>query len=183
MPLMAVFITQNIIGATLATVGIAVAIYAVTKSLIQVPLAKRLDSQAGEKDDFFIIFLGGIIGAIYSFGFLFTHQITQLYILEIISGLGDACTMAAYYAIFSHHIDKNSEGFEWSLFSVGGLGLSSALGGVVGGFVSQRFGFPTVFIAAGLLNIVGVFILILLYPYIKILRKSRHYKTIVHEKT
>ena len=182
MPLQAVFITQNIIGATLATVGIAVAIYSVTKSFIQVPLAKRLDSQAGEKDDFFIIFLGGIIGAIYSFGFIFIHQITQLYLLEIISGVGDACTMAAYYAIFSHHIDKNSEGFEWSLLSVGGLTMSTAVGGIIGGFVSQRFGFPTVFIGAGILNIIGLFVLILLYPYVKILRKSKHHKTIVHEK-
>ena len=54
MPLIAVFITRHIIGATLATVGISVAVYSITKSLIQVPLAKRLDSQAGEKDDFLL---------------------------------------------------------------------------------------------------------------------------------
>ena len=105
-----------------------------------------------------------------------------MYTLEVLTGIGDACTMAAYYAIFSHHIDRNSEGFEWSLLSVGGLTISTAVGGVIGGFVSQRFGFSTVFIGAGLLNIIGVLLLVLLYPYIKILRKSRHYKTIVHEK-
>jgi len=182
MPLMAVFITQHIIGASLATVGVAVAVYSIIKSFIQVPLAKRLDSQAGEKDDFFVILTGGVIGIVYSFGFLLIHYVGQLYVLEIVSGIGDACTMAAYYAIFSHHIDKNSEGFEWSLLSVGGLTVSTALGGVVGGFASQRFGFPVVFISAGFLNILGVFILVILYPYIKILRQSRHYKTVTDEK-
>ena len=98
--------------------------------------------------------------------------------MEILSGLGDACTFAAYYAIFSHHIDKNSEGFEWSLLSVGGLTVSTAIGGIIGGFVSQKFGFSAVFVCAGVLNIIGLFFLTLLYPYIKILRKSRHYKTV-----
>jgi MFS family permease len=182
MPIIAIFITQNIVGATVATVGISAGIYSIVKSIFQIILARRLDAEQGEKDDFFAILVGGLIGVFYSFGFLYVSRVWQLQTLEVIAGIGDACLMAAYYAIFSHHIDKNSQGFEWSLFSVGGLTISTALGGIIGGLVSQTFGFPAVFISAGILNIIGVFIIILLYPHIKILRKSHHYKTVIYEK-
>ena len=46
-PLLAVFITENIVGASLTTVGFAIAIYSIVKSIIQLPLAKRIDSKIG----------------------------------------------------------------------------------------------------------------------------------------
>lgn len=182
MPILGIFVTEHIIGATIATVGIAIAIYSIIKSVVQVPLAKWLDSQAGERTDFFAILFGAITGILYSFGFLFVHKVSDLYILQIIAGLGDACTMAAYYAIFSHHIDKNSEGFEWSLLSVGGLTVSTAVGGLIGGLIAEKYGFSTIFILSGILNIIAAALILSLYPYIKILRRSHHYKTIIHEK-
>ena len=63
------------------------------------------------------------------------HNVWELNLIQIFAGVGDACLMAAYYAIFSHHIDKNSEGFEWSLFNVGGLTIAMAIGGILGGLI------------------------------------------------
>ena len=180
MPIIAVFITTNIIGATLATVGISIAVYNIVKSFIQIPVAKRLDRKAGEEDDFLVIFIGALLGILYSFGYLVIHSTWQLYFLEVLSGIADACMMASYYAIFSHHIDKNSEGFEWSLFSVG-VGASTGIGGIIGGFIAENYGFTSLFVGAGILNIAGLFLLIGLYPSIKVLRKSHHYKTISHK--
>jgi MFS family permease len=181
LPVIAVFITKTIFGATLATVGISLGIYQIVKALIQIPLAKKLDARAGEEDDYIVIFIGAIIGIIYSFSYLLIRHTAQLYFLEILSGIGDACLMSAYYAIFSHHIDRDSEGFEWSLFSVG-IGISAGLGGVIGGFVAQHFGFTFLFVGSGILNIAAAFLLVGLYPSIQILRKAKHYKTITHHK-
>ncbi len=182
MPLLAVYVTGHILNATLTTVGIAVAICAIVKSVLQINIASWLDSQAGEKSDFFILLFGSILAIIYTFSFLFISEVWHLYVLQILTGIGDACLMASYYAIFSHHIDKNSQGFEWSLLSVGGLTISAAIGGALGGFVADNYGFRTVFILAGILNAVAAFFLITLYPYVKVFRTSEHYKTIVHER-
>ena len=181
MPFLAIFVTKNIAGATLATVGLLLALAAITKSIIQLPLAKWLDSRAGEKDDYYVILFGTSLVTIYLFGFLFVHSVGGLALLQIIVGVGDAMIFSAYYAVFSHHIDKDSEGFEWSMLSVGGLTISVAIGTFLGGVVAGKFGFETLFISAGLINTTAIIFLLLLYPHMNIMRKSHHYKTVVHQ--
>lgn len=173
-PLLAVFITENIVGASLATVGFAIAIYSIAKSVIQLPLARRIDSKIGEKDGFHVMIIGAIIGIIYTFGYLFIKTPLHFYILSAFGGVGGACLMAAYYGIFSHHVDKKSQGFEWSLFSVGGLTISTALGAAIGGVYTDMFGFSTTFITAGILNVVATIILLSLYPYLDGVKKSHN---------
>ena len=179
-PLLAVFITENIVGASLTTVGFAIAIYSIVKSIIQLPLAKRIDSKIGEKDDFHIMLIGAIIGIIYTFGYLFIKTPLHFYILAAFGGVGGACLMAAYYGIFSHHIDKKNQGFEWSLFSVGGLTISMAVGGALGGIFADAYGFHALFKTAGALNIVAAILLLFLYPYLNGVREKRKRKHFRH---
>lgn len=166
-PVFAVFITQTIVGATLATVGFSLAIYSFTKSVIQIPLAKFLDRTSGEMDEFYAMIIGSITGVLYMFGLVLTNQVWQLYMLAVLSGAADACLMAAYYAVFSHHIDKKSQGFEWSLLSVIGLSASVAIGGALGGLLADQVGFQRLFLIAGMISLVATLLLILLYPHIK----------------
>lgn len=166
LPIIAVFITNTIAGATLATVGFSVVFYAVAKSVVQVPLASFIDKKKGEKDDFFVLFLGAIIGIFYAFGFLLIKESWHLFLLEAWGGVGAAFLMAAYYGIFARHVDKGNEGFEWSLFSVGALTVSAAFGGALGGVFADSFGFPALFVTAGISNTIATVLLLLLYPYL-----------------
>lgn len=179
--LLAVFIGNHIAGATLATVGFSIALWGVMKAAVQIPIARWLDHRQGESSDFYVILIGVLGAVVYSFAFLFITQVVQLYALMILIGIVDAFIMGAYYAIFSHHIDKNSQGFEWSLFSVGGVTISTAIWGCVGGWAAQQYGFSALFITAGILNIIATLLLILLYPQMKILRKPSHHKSVIVE--
>lgn len=172
-PIFSVYIINHIVGATLATIGIMSVFYSVVRSVLQIPIARHLDQQVGEKDDFKVIFAGIFIASICSFSLLLIQQIWQLGLIQILWGVADACTMAAYYSIFSHHIDQKSAAFEWSLYSVGGITIATSLGGLVGGFTAQYFGFPVIFIAAGLLNICGLILLGILYPQMKVMRQKK----------
>lgn len=165
-PLYAIFVTGSIIGATLKTVGFAVALYAIMKSLFQIPIAKRIDKREGEKDDFLVMLAGSVIGVIYPLSLLFIKFPWQLYVVEMINGIGGACLMAAYYAIFSRHIDKGSEGFEWSLFSVFGLTASAAIGGALGGIIADAVGLKSTFIIAAIFNFLATLVLVCLYPHL-----------------
>lgn len=171
-PILAVFIAGSIAGATLKTVGFSFGLYAIAKSILQVPLARRIDAQKGERDDFYVMVTGSLLTVLYTFGFIFIHTQLQLYILSIIGGIGAAFLMAAYYGIFARHADKGSEGFEWSLFSVGGLTISSAIGAVIGGIFADSFGFNTLFITAGILSVAATVMLLALYPYLDGFRKK-----------
>jgi len=172
-PLFSVFVIRNVAGATLAIIGITSALYSITKSFLQIPIARYLDAHVGEKDDFFVLFIGIVIASVCSFALLFVAQIWQLGGVQILWGVADACTMAAYFAIFSHHIDQRSAAFEWSLYSVGGITISIALGGLVGGFVAESFGFSILFAAAGFMNLGALFVLGAIYPYINPMRSPK----------
>lgn len=163
-PIFAVFITNSIENATLRTVGFAIALYGIAKSLLQIPLARYLDKNKGERDDFHALVVGASVAVIYPLLLIFISQRWHLYSLEILAGLGDASLMAAYYSLFSRHIDKGSEGFEWSLFSVGGLTVSSSIGVAVGGVLGDIFGFHLLFLISSLVNFFVLFVLLFLYP-------------------
>ena len=172
LPIIAVFITKNIAGATLATVGFSVVFYAVAKAIVQVPLAKTIDQKKGERDDFIVLFLGAVIGVVYAYGFLLIKEPWHPYALEAWGGVGAAFLMAAYYGIFARHVDKGNEGFEWSLFSVGALTVSAAIGGALGGMYADAYGFRALFITAGIANTAATGLLLLLYPYLDGVRKK-----------
>ena len=175
-PIIAIYLTQNILGVTLTVLGISIAIYSISRSIFQIPIAKRLDRKKGERDDFYVMLAGIILAAGYCVGFMMIRSVFHLYILEIFTGIADACVMASFYAIFSHHIDRESQGFEWSLFSVGGVTISSAIGGGFGGWIAFHYGFTVVFSLAAAFNIIAALILILLFPYVKNFRLADHYK-------
>ena len=172
LPIIAVFITKNIAGATLATVGFSVVFYAVAKAIVQVPLAKTIDQKKGERDGFIVLFLGAVIGVVYAYGFLLIKEPWHPYALEAWGGVGAAFLMAAYYGIFARHVDKGNEGFEWSLFSVGALTVSAAIGGALGGMYADAYGFRALFITAGIANTAATGLLLLLYPYLDGVRKK-----------
>ena len=176
MPIIAIYITQHIVGATLAVVGISLAIYSIVKAIFQIPIARRLDIVRGERDDFYVLLFGILMAIIYCLGFLFLKDVWHLYVLDIFTGVADACIMAAYYAIFSHHIDKDSQGFEWSLFSVGGMTISASIGALIGGYIAYEFGFSAVFILAATFNTLAALMLLILFPYVKNFRHAGDYK-------
>ncbi len=176
LPIIAVYITNNIIGGTLIVVGISTAIYSISKSIIQVLIAKNLDKNKREIADFVFLMIGIFLAVLYSLGYLLIKDYIHLYFLQIIVGVADACIMASYYAIFSHHIDKDSQGFEWSLFSTVGLTLSTALGGIFSGYIASRYGFSLLFVMSAVLNIIAAILLLILFPYVKNFRKDIYYK-------
>jgi len=172
-PFFAVFVVQSITGATMKTVGFTLAIIAITKSVIQVPLARRIDKRAGEKDDFYFLVAGSVPHVLYPVGLIFATASWHLYALAVLSGAGIAFFMAAYYSMFSHHIDRGSEGFEWSLFSVWGLTISMAIGGIVGGVLADAVGFRWTFVVMAAFNLIASGLLLLLYPLLDDFKKKK----------
>lgn len=90
----------------------------------------------------------------------YINTVSQLYILQGLLGLSAAIAYPGWYSIFTKHIDKNKEAFEWSLYDVllaMGMTLASALGGIM----AQRFGFSVIFTISAISTILGAFLLLL----------------------
>lgn len=153
-PVFAIFVTKQIEGGTLAVVGFAAAIVQIFKSGLQIPIAKYLDKNHGEYDDFYSMILGTFLIALVPFLYLFATKTSHVYMIQAIYGIGAAFAVPPWYAIFTRHVDKMQENVEWSLESIAigiGAGGSAALGGVL----ATRFGFQFIFLFGGILAIFG----------------------------
>ncbi len=161
-PIFAVFITNQIAGATIATVGFAATISLLVRALLQMPIARYIDRHKGEKDDFMFMVAGSTLISIVPFAYFFVSTPLHLYLAQIILGIGGALANPGWYAIFTRHIDKNKEGTEWTLENVG-IGLAAAGTAAVGGLLAQNFGFHNLFLIVGIVSFLGLVIQISLY--------------------
>lgn len=165
-PLFAVFILGNITGSAVTVVGFAVAIYWICKSLLQIPIARRLDRISGEMDDHNSMLAGACIFTLATFLFYFSRQVWHIYALQVLMAVGDALFVPPFFAIFSRHLDREHIGFEWSLFSSFSVGAGSALGGIFSGVLASIAGIRVMFLINGTLMLIGFIILWFLRPYI-----------------
>lgn len=165
-PIFAVFITQQIAGGTVAVVGFAITVYWTTKSILQLFVARFIDKNHGEIDDFYFFIAGGFLNAIFVSLYYFAASVWHIYTLHFLIAVADAMLVPPFYAIFTRHIDKGREGLEWSLYSSFALGAGSALGGAAGGILATLVGFRIVFPLVGFLTLIATIILLFLRPYI-----------------
>ena len=153
-PVFAIFVTQQITGGSLEVIGFAAAIFQIFKSGLQIPIARYLDKNHGEYDDFYSMIFGTALVVLVPFAYIFASTANHIYVIQAIYGIGAAFTIPPWYAIFSRHLDKMQENVEWSMDSIA-IGIGAAGAAAVGGILAQKFGFQFVFIAGGILAVFG----------------------------
>lgn len=161
-PIFAVFVVDKIQGGSLAVIGFAAAIFQIFKSSFQIPIARYLDKNHGEKDDFYSLIIGSFLIAAIPFFYIFAETKSHLFIIQAVYGLGAAFAIPPWYAIFTRHIDKMHENTEWALESVS-IGLGAASAAALGGILAEKFGFTAVFVIAGVMATIGAITLIKIY--------------------
>lgn len=158
-PIFSVYIIKQINGATVATAGIAAAIYWLVRSSLQIPISNYLDKTPGENDDFRALIAGLFLSAISAFSFVAINQIWQLYLVQAVHGVAFALYIPSWLAIFSRHLDKNRTSFDWALDNMS-VGFGVAATGFIGGVVANIFGFKTLFMGGAVLSLMAAFILL-----------------------
>ena len=153
-PIFAVFVTKQIPDGSLQVIGFAAALTQIFKVTLQIPIARYLDRNHGEYDDFYSMIFGSFLISIVPFLYLFAATPAHVYIFSAIYGIGLAFLVPPWYAIFSRHLDKMKENVEWSMDSVA-IGIASAGTAALGGVLATRLGFQAVFILGGSLAILG----------------------------
>src|SRR3989339_667056 len=161
-----ILIAENVPGGTIEAAGIAVAIYAVSKSVFEVPVGIFIDKKKGERDDLTASFLGTLLQGVAYFLMIFITNIWQLYLLQAVMGFASAVAFPGWYAIFSRHVDDNKQGFEWSLYDVL-IGFGYAGAAAISGFIAVMWGFKTIFIVVAIFTCIGAFLLPIIFPQMK----------------
>ena len=161
-PVFAIFITGQIADGSAEVVGFAAAITQVVKVSLQIPVARWLDRNHGEYDDFWSMAIGSFVAASTPFLYLFAERSFHLYLIQAWLGIGLALAVPPWYAIFTRHIDKLQENIEWSMESVA-IGISGAGAAALSGIIVNRAGFEFAFVLGGLIATLGAAVAVKIY--------------------
>lgn len=160
-PIAAVFITTQIVGATIATVGFATTVFWVVKSAFQIPVASYVDAKRGERDDYQLMIIGAVMMAVVPLlYYLFAREVWHVFALEVLNGIAYALHIPTWLAIFTRHIDKHKESSEWTLHS-NVIGLGFAASAAIGGVLAERFGFRVLFLLVSAFMFLGAVLLLM----------------------
>lgn len=172
-PIFAIFVKEKTAEASsLLIIGVAVGVYWLVKSLLQIPVATFIDKTKGERDDFIVLFLGVLLAGVAAFSFLFVTNAGGIILVSALQGVAFGLYVPALSAMFSRHVDKKHRALEWSLDSTS-IGIISAFTAFFGGTIAQLFGFDTIFVIVGFLGLLNAFLLLFLPQYMFPPKKSR----------
>lgn len=166
-PIFAIFLVQNIKGADVSTAGIAAAIYWILKSILQIPISIYLDRNKGEGDDFKALITGILVASLVPIGYLLSSKVWHIFLIQTFFACAMSLVVPSWYAIYTRHIDKGKESFEWALDSTS-LGIAAGITGAIGGLLAKYFGFSVVFLIVSFLTLIGAINLLLAKKYLYI---------------
>lgn len=161
-PIFAVFLFDKVVGGTLVVIGIAEAVYLITKSLIQVPVGILIDKTKGQKIDFWFLFLGSLLMSLSLFAYIWVSVPWHIYLIAFIYGIGGALSYPAWTGLFTRNMVENKESFAWS-FSTTFIELGRAGAAVLGAVIGEMLGFNSLFVVVGGLSLLGTFLLFIFF--------------------
>ena len=171
-PIFAVFITEQIVGANIETVGTAVAIYWIVRSLTTIPLARWMDKHDGEKDEFLFMFWGALLMSLTLMSLVFATLPWHVYLIQVLFGVFNSMAIPGWRILFTNHLDRGKTGFEWGVWDVA-VALGTGVSAYIGSYIADIFGFNTLFIIVGSIGILGSFLLIPIYRHTTPMRHLR----------
>lgn len=171
-PIFAIFLKDNLIGGSITAAGIAATIFLLAKALLQIPIGRWTDKEKRSKRELYTMFWGSILISLVPIIYFFSETIYHVYIAQIIYGVGSAMACPGWYVLFTRFIDRNREGYEWSMYDTT-IALGAAATAAIGGFIAERLGFDTLFIIVAIMSFAGSMSLVILFKQEIIKKKSK----------
>lgn len=157
-PIMSIFIKDSLLGGEIYAAGFASMLFLFTKSILQLPFSKYVDKY-DHRIEWLIV--GTACIAIVPFFYMYATRVEHIYIAQVLYGIGSGLAYPTWLGLWSTHLDKHHESYEWSLYStITGLGTAAAA--AIGAGLVEFLGFKPMFFVVGILSLVGCFILFFL---------------------
>ena len=157
-PILAIFFKEDLAGGTIIAAGVASTVFMVVKCLIQLPFSRFVDRQKYDQRFFWLV-IGSLLISIVPFLYIFAKDIYAIYIAQVVYGIGSGLAYPTWVELWTTHLDRRHESFEWSMYS-SSVGLGTAAAAVIGAVIAQYFGFTATFIGVGVLSLGGCFTLL-----------------------
>jgi len=165
-PIFAIYIVDNVTGGSILAVGIAATIYELTKAIVQIPVSKYTDKDEGNAREFNMLVLGSVVIAVVPLFYLAINDVSQLFLVQLILGVGNGFCYPGWMAIFTKFADKGCEGYCWSLYNTYTT-ISIAVVAITGAYIADNFGFQTVFHFMFFFSFLSTLLILKMHRYIQ----------------
>lgn len=154
-PIFAIYINRYTVD--LAVISLVSSVFLASTAIFLAILA-RVGARMRNHSKYLII--GFLLRTLGWFSFLFVTDISQIILLQVLLGLGEAVGSTFFDVILAEHLDKGKyveDYATWKLIQ----NLGGAAAAAMGGIIAEFYGFHYVFIIMTVLSIVsaGVFYL------------------------
>lgn len=163
-PIFAIFVTR-LPGGNVELAAGAVSAYLLVRVVVELISGKIL-SKSKESVKITATILGMMIMSLAYVSLAFADSIDKVFIFYSILAFGLGFASPAKNSLFSSHLDKNKETFEWGLADATTF-LCMAGAALVGGYIAQHLGFNYLFFLAAALNTLGILPYLIFIKYIK----------------
>jgi DHA1 family quinolone resistance protein-like MFS transporter len=154
-PILAIFIKDDIVGGSIFAAGLASTLFLITKSIVQLPFSKYVDSH---DDKIKWLIMGTFLISVVPIIYMFSNNINTIYLAQILYGIGGGLAYPTWLGLWSTHLDKKHESFEWSLYSTS-VGIGVAATASIGAAIANFFSFNFTFLLVWFMSIAGCFVL------------------------
>lgn len=163
-PIFAVYMMQNVAGTTLTAIGVAVAIQLITKSVLQIMVARWTDEEPGNRRELVTLFIGSLLMSLVSFGYIWAANLSVLYVLQFLYGLGGALAFPGWVVIYTRYIRSEKAGYEWSVYSTV-VSLGTAAAAAIGAYLAEVYSFTHLFVIIGAFSLIGASFIIHIFKH------------------
>lgn len=153
-PILAIFVVDNLPGGKIETAGFAYSIYLITRVIFELISGKILTASHTSKKITYIM-AGICIVTLSYLSLALTQSILHFYISMSIAGIGFGMLSPAKNSLFSTHLDKDKESLEWGITDAT-VFIAIALAAALGGLIASTYGFQVLFILAACVNLLAI---------------------------
>lgn len=155
-PIYAVFVEQ--IGGDLLTAGGAYAAYSIAAGILIFFIGRWEDHIRHQEK----LVVGGFALSCLGFlGYLLIQTPFDLFIVQMILGLGQAIVTPAFDGLYTKHLDKGRFASEWGLWESSNY-IVVATAAVIGGYLANVFGFRFIFVIMFFISLIGLAVSVML---------------------
>ncbi len=151
-PIYAVFVEN--IGGDLLTAGSAYAAFSISAGILIFFISRWEDHIKHQEK---LVVVGFVFSCIGFLGYLFIRSPIDLFIVQIVFGLGEAISTPAFDGMYSKLLDKGKFASEWGLWESLNY-IVIAVAAVVGGYLANVYGFRFIFVIMFILSIIGLLV-------------------------
>lgn len=155
-PIYAIFVEE--IGGDLLTAGSAYFLFALSAG-VMIFFISRWEDHVKHQEK--LVISGYVLSCIGFLGYMLIKNPFDLFIVQIIFGLGEAIGTPAYDGLYSKFLDKGKFVSEWGIWESMHY-IVIALAALVGGLLANLYGFKFIFLIMFIISLIGLLISLLL---------------------